>query len=161
MLITRKSLHVGDYDREISESQIPVETCRGCGQSTFRTMFPGPPPAYGDCCADSAARARLRKQRQRERQKGAAQPVTTFSDLVYAAWLQLAATDVEPDQAPGHPVSFKRLAVELGLTRDYFLEQLAGVSHPGLELIPQRGQNWAVGGQRVAALTFHDTQGAA
>jgi len=77
-----------------------------------------------------------------------------FSRNLFAAWQQLAVQQVG-ENCWSYPVAFGDLANGLDIDFDLFLRQLAQVRLTTMQLLPGRGQNYPIGTQEVATLTFH------
>ncbi|MFN5857392.1 MAG: hypothetical protein ACK456_16115 [Pseudanabaenaceae cyanobacterium] len=77
-----------------------------------------------------------------------------FSRQLFGAWQQLATQQVG-ENCWSYPVAFGDLANGLDVDFDLFLRQLAQVQLSTMQLLAGRGQNYPIGNQEVATLTFH------
>lgn len=79
-----------------------------------------------------------------------------FSTLLSEAW-RFVATDQGVKRIEGHPVGLKELHDRCFpyLPWQRFLELVAGIESPAIELVPSRGKNYSVGDRSVGAITFH------
>ncbi len=77
-----------------------------------------------------------------------------FSRQLFSAWQQLATQQVG-ENCWSYPVAFGDLANNRDVDFDLFLGQLRRISLPTMQLLPGRGQNYPIGNQEVATLTFH------
>jgi len=85
--------------------------------------------------------------------------VVHFHELLSPAW-QFIASEQVGKQVQGHPVGLEELRDRCFpyLSLERFLDLVAAVNSPALELVPSRERNFQVRGRAVGAISFHVKQ---
>lgn len=80
----------------------------------------------------------------------------TFATQMFQVWQQLAIQSVGEENLWGHPIGLPAIYGHLPWrTWEDFLQELALLENPAMELVPSRSKNWVVNERSVGAVTFH------